>query len=155
MFFRVFFMKPKDKLFGQFRCFEHVSKQTKQTQFFEINRKKIGDYTYRCGMGWALAGRQVQHKSTWRWTRISAAPALVDRHPRYTKKLLQTDTSRCSTRSYIQKPQVHTKALIDIHIQVLQRLWQTATPGAYIKALIDRHIQMQGSTVSKGQPAYC
>jgi hypothetical protein len=97
--------------------------------------EKNADFIYRYSMGWALAGRQVQHKSSRRWAHISAAQALVDRHPRYTKSSYRQALPGEAQVLVIHQPQVHTKALLDRHIQV------------HIKALISRHIQEQASIV--------
>jgi len=100
------FRETKKKLiFGLLRCFEHVSKQPKQTKLFRKKPKKTKKNCKLCSsrysIHWTLVGRhvQVQHFKTFvdRQAQMQNK-ALVHRHAQVQRRLLKTVTFRCSTK---------------------------------------------------------
>ena len=103
--FRFVSWNQKKLFFGLFRCFEHVSKQPKQTKLFRKKPKKTKKNCKLCSsrysIHWTRVGKhvQVQHRTLvdGRQSQVQNK-ALVDRDAQMHHRLLKTGTSRCNTK---------------------------------------------------------
>jgi hypothetical protein len=98
-------MKPKKLFFGLFGCFEHVSKQPKQTKLFKKKPKQTKKNCKLCSsrysIHWTHVGKhvQVQHRTLVDGRQAQVQnKALVNRIAQMQHRLLKTDTSRCCTK---------------------------------------------------------